>query len=44
MGVHVNAEPMPPERMWAFGMIWTALALYSADSLPAAQVARQDMR
>jgi chloramphenicol-sensitive protein RarD len=44
IGVLVYAEPMPPERMWAFGMIWTALALYSADSLRAAQVARQDMR
>lgn len=44
IGVLVYAEPMPPERMWAFGLIWTALALYSADSVWAAHRPRQEMR
>jgi len=44
IGVLVYAEPMPPERLWAFGLIWTALALYSVDSVWAARRPRQEMR
>lgn len=43
LGVTLFAEPLPPERLWAFGFIWTALVLYSIDSIragrrPAAQI------
>lgn len=44
IGVAVYGEPMPPERMWAFGLIWMALALYSVDSVWAVRRAGQDMR
>jgi len=33
IGVTVYSEPLPPERLWAFGLIWTALVLYSIDSV-----------
>jgi chloramphenicol-sensitive protein RarD len=44
IGVLIYAEPMPPERMWAFVLIWTALAIYSADSVWASRRAGQEMR
>ena len=44
LGVVVYAEPLPPERLWAFGFIWAALLLYSVDSVMAAHRAGQKMR
>jgi chloramphenicol-sensitive protein RarD len=35
LGVLVYNEPFPPAKLAAFGAIWTALGLYSADSLSA---------
>lgn len=37
IGVTIYAEPLPSERLWAFGLIWTALLLYSVDSLRSAR-------
>lgn len=44
IGVFVYAEPLPPERLWAFGLIWMALVVYSADSIWTARQTRQNMR
>jgi chloramphenicol-sensitive protein RarD len=44
IGVLIYSEPMPPERMWAFALIWAALAIYSADSVWASRRAGQEMR
>ena len=44
IGVAVYGEPLPPERLWAFAFIWTALLLYSVDSVRAARRTGQEMR
>ena len=44
IGVTVYGEPLPPERLWAFGCIWTALVIYSIDSVLAARRSGQKMR
>lgn len=44
IGIAVYHEPLPPERLWAFCLIWAALALYSVDSFKAARRAGQNMR
>jgi chloramphenicol-sensitive protein RarD len=33
VGVFVDGESMPPARLAGFGLVWVALALFSADSL-----------
>lgn len=37
IGVAVYSEPLPPERLWAFAMVWVALVLYSIDSVRTAR-------
>jgi len=39
-GVFVGHEPMPPARWLGFGLIWVALAVFSADALWRARVDR----
>jgi chloramphenicol-sensitive protein RarD len=33
VGVFVDGEPMPPARLAGFGLVWVALAVFTADSL-----------
>ncbi|WP_101949901.1 EamA family transporter RarD [Mycobacterium sp. 3519A] len=40
-GVVVGHEPMPPARWLGFGLIWVALAVFSADALWRARVDRR---
>lgn len=44
LGVLVYHEPFPPERLVTFAAIWTALGLYSADSLSAYRRAEKERR
>jgi chloramphenicol-sensitive protein RarD len=39
-GVFVGHESMPPARWLGFGLIWVALAVFSADALWRARVDR----
>jgi len=39
IGVFVRHEPMPPARLAGFVIVWVALAVFTADSLRAAQAA-----
>jgi len=42
-GVVVGHEPMPPARWLGFGLIWVALAVFSADALWRGRVDRGDL-
>ncbi|OBF27058.1 protein rarD [Mycobacterium sp. ACS1612] len=42
-GVVVGHEPMPPARWLGFGLIWVALAVFSADALWRASVDRRSL-
>jgi len=33
IGVFVYGEPMPPARLAGFAIVWTALAVFTADTL-----------
>ncbi|WP_106280715.1 EamA family transporter RarD [Geodermatophilus tzadiensis] len=39
IGVFVYGEPMPPARLAGFAVVWTALAVFTVDSLRAARAA-----